>query len=196
MCWASSCRTGLVTLSWQRRPSAPFENIFGIVISLPCVSPMYPPFWMDRPGSTKSFFTISGDRANSAVGMLFVASAQAIDTAILFPNSFRAALIAALAGCKRRVGYARYCRNMLLTDRLSPRRGPQSTCKPTPMIDDYNRLVQKIGVSCPSVRMELFTTPADEPRPAKFGIDSVCTMQMRSSASTPVEHSEHPSTGR
>ncbi len=26
---------------------------------------------------------------------------QAIDTAILFPNSFRAALIAALAGCKR-----------------------------------------------------------------------------------------------
>ncbi len=86
---------------------------------------------------------------------------RAIDAAILFPNSFRSALIALLGGCKRRIGFARYARNMLLTDRLYATRGPGGTFKPVPIINDYNLLVSKLGLS-PSLRMELFTTPADE----------------------------------
>src|SRR5262245_52719835 len=38
------------------------------------------------------------------------------DLAVLFPNSFRSALVAWLAGCRRRIGYARYGRSPLLTE--------------------------------------------------------------------------------
>lgn len=84
------------------------------------------------------------------------------DGAVLFPNSFRAALVARLAGCGRVVGFARYFRDGLLTDRLYPARGPAGRPKPTPVIDDYNRLARRVGTADPGHRMELFTTPADE----------------------------------
>src|SRR4051794_7477609 len=44
------------------------------------------------------------------------------DVAILFPNSFRSALTARLAGIRRRIGYDRYYRRWLLTDALPPER--------------------------------------------------------------------------
>ena len=34
--------------------------------------------------------------------------------------------------------------------------------KPSPVIDDYNRLAQAAGCPWPGYRMELFTTPTDE----------------------------------
>lgn len=43
---------------------------------------------------------------------------QRFDWAVLLPNSFRAALVARLAGAKRRFGYDRDGRGFLLTDRL------------------------------------------------------------------------------
>src|SRR5262245_13691060 len=43
---------------------------------------------------------------------------ERVDLAVLFVNSFRAALAAWLGGCRRRVGFARYGRGPLLTDRL------------------------------------------------------------------------------
>ncbi len=51
------------------------------------------------------------------------------DWAVLLPNSFRSALIARLAGAKRRIGYDRDGRGMLLTDRLpvTNRRGASDT---------------------------------------------------------------------
>lgn len=84
------------------------------------------------------------------------------DAAVLFPNSFRAAAAARLAGCRRVVGFARYFRDALLTDRLYPARGRAGQPKPTPVIDDYNRLARRLGTPDPGHRMELFTTPADE----------------------------------
>src|SRR5438876_2974026 len=39
-----------------------------------------------------------------------------VDLAVLFPNSFRSALVACLGRSRRRVGYARYGRSLLLTD--------------------------------------------------------------------------------
>src|SRR5438132_987374 len=41
-----------------------------------------------------------------------------LDLALLFPNSFRSAWVAWLGRCRRRVGYARYGRSLLLTERL------------------------------------------------------------------------------
>lgn len=87
---------------------------------------------------------------------------ESIDIAILFPNSFRSALVAWSAGCRRRIGFDRYFRRSLLTDPLDPLRDAKGRYVPTPIIDDYNRLVEKVGCTVPGHRMELFTTFADE----------------------------------
>src|SRR5438874_3280805 len=85
-----------------------------------------------------------------------------IDLAVLFPNSFRTALAARLAGCRRRVGFGRYGRSFLLTDVLEPKRDARGALVPTPALDDYNRLAEAAGCAPPGRRLELFTTPADE----------------------------------
>src|SRR5947209_5808120 len=85
-----------------------------------------------------------------------------IDLAVLFPNSFRTAFTAWVGGCRRRVGYARSGRSVLLTDRLLPVRDGWGRRLPSPIIDDYNRLAQEVGCARPGYRLELFTTPRDE----------------------------------
>jgi heptosyltransferase-2 len=79
-----------------------------------------------------------------------------IDLAVLFPNSFRTALIAWLSGCRRRVGYGRYLRSWLLTDVLPAKLAP------SPVLDAYNALARHVGCPDPGTRMELFTLPEDE----------------------------------
>ena len=54
-----------------------------------------------------------------------------LDVAVLFANTFRSALVAALAGCKRRIGVNRHGRGIFLTDRLEPMRGPSGRLTPT-----------------------------------------------------------------
>jgi len=88
--------------------------------------------------------------------------AEQVDAAVLFPNSLRPALLAKLAGCRRIVGFARYFRHLVLTDRLYPVRGPRGELKPHPALLDYNRLAMELGATDPGVRMELFTTANDE----------------------------------
>jgi heptosyltransferase-2 len=87
---------------------------------------------------------------------------QQVDWAILFPNSFRAALVAWLAGCRRIIGFNRYGRRWMLSDSLDPLWGAGGRPLPTPIIDDYNRLAERAGCPWPGYRMELFTTAADE----------------------------------
>ena len=85
-----------------------------------------------------------------------------IELAVLFPNSFRSGLVARLGGCKRRIGFHRDGRGWMLTDRIESIRDEHRKFKPSPVIDDYNRLAHAAGCSWPGHRMELFTTPADE----------------------------------
>jgi heptosyltransferase-2 len=82
--------------------------------------------------------------------------------AVLFPNSFRSALLAWLGGCRERIGYVRYGRGPLLTQGLEPVRDKAGRLKPSPVIDAYNRLAEAAGCPRPSHRMELFTTGRDE----------------------------------
>jgi heptosyltransferase-2 len=83
------------------------------------------------------------------------------DAAVLFSNSLRVALLARLGGCGRIVGYARYGRGFLLTDRLEYKTDSHGRFIPSPIIDDYNRLAVALGSNEPGHKLELFTTPAD-----------------------------------
>jgi heptosyltransferase-2 len=85
-----------------------------------------------------------------------------IELVVLLSNTFRSALTAWLGGCRRRVGYARYCRSLLLTDALPPVRNDFGQRKPSPVLDAYNLLAERAGCPRPNRLMELFTTSADE----------------------------------
>jgi heptosyltransferase-2 len=87
---------------------------------------------------------------------------ERIDLAILFPNSFRSALIAWLGRCRRRIGYRRNGRAWLLTDALEPVRDHGGRLKPSPVLDAYNRLAARAGCVHSSPRMDLYTTDRDE----------------------------------
>jgi heptosyltransferase II len=93
---------------------------------------------------------------------------ERLDAAVLFPNSFRPALLARLAGARQIVGFARYFRDPLLTRRLHPARGRDGRPKPVPVLDDYNRVVRLLDVPDPGRRMELFTTAPDEAAAERF----------------------------
>ena len=104
----------------------------------------------------------SGPRPQRLFAVARKLRANRPDAAILFPNSFRTALLARLGGCERIVGFARYGRSLLLTDRLHHTTDTRGQFVPTPVIDDYNRLAMALGTPDPGHRMELFTTRADE----------------------------------
>lgn len=106
--------------------------------------------------------TNGGPWSQSVVAVAAELRRAAIDVAILMPNSFRSALTAWLGGCRRRVGYSRFGRSLLLTDALPPIRDELKRLKPSPVLDAYNLLAERVGCSRLSRRMELFTTPADE----------------------------------
>ena len=107
-------------------------------------------------------FDQSGPFQNRAASVIRQLRRERIDAAVLFPNSFRTAAIAALGRCQRRVGFDRYGRGVLLTDHLYPVRDTRGIYAPHPTIDDYNRLVLPLGVPDPGHDMVLFTTATDE----------------------------------
>jgi heptosyltransferase-2 len=89
-------------------------------------------------------------------------SAERIDLTVLFPNSFRAALVAYLGGCRRRIGFSRYARSWMLTDRLLPESDARGNRLPSPVIDAYNRLAVRAGCPPPGHRMELAISQRDQ----------------------------------
>lgn len=103
-----------------------------------------------------------GPRSQRLLAVAAKLRANRPDAAILFSNSLRTALIARLGGCRRVVGFARYGRGWLLTDRLYHRTDERGRFVPSPVIEDYNRLARALGTADPGLRMQLFTTWADE----------------------------------
>lgn len=86
------------------------------------------------------------------------------DLALLLTNSFSSALVVALGRVPRRIGYAGGGRELLLTESLPT---PQSTARhrlPTPMVEHYGRLLDRLGVPRGSHRTRLATTPEEEDR--------------------------------
>ncbi len=83
---------------------------------------------------------------------------EEFDTAVLLPNSLRAAWMARLSGAKHRFGLDRDGRGWLLTDRIAPK--PKS--EPHPVIDEYLRIAERLGCRALSREMELATSENDE----------------------------------
>jgi heptosyltransferase-2 len=84
------------------------------------------------------------------------------DLAVLLPNSFRSALVSRLAGIRRRLGYERHGRGILLTDVLHHTVDAVGRRLPSPIVDTYLNLARHLGCPVESNRLELATTPADE----------------------------------
>jgi len=84
------------------------------------------------------------------------------DRAILLTNSFSSALVVALARIPRRAGYRGGGRGMLLTESLSHPREAGRHRLPTPMVEYYFRLLEKIGVPRGDHHYRLATTDEDE----------------------------------
>lgn len=102
-----------------------------------------------------------GKRRGGIVQLLRRLRLAAFDTAILFQNSFRSALVARLAGVRRRIGYSREARGWLLTDRLLPLKQGREFM-PAPMVDYYRALVGAAGCMVSDPRLQLIATPDDE----------------------------------
>ncbi len=114
--------------------------------------------WFDQ----QILFDKGGGWRQGSLAVAWQLRRQRPGLAVLFPNSFRPALVAWLAGYRRRIGYRRYARGPLLTDALEPIRDEKSRIKPSPIIDAYNLLARTAGCPDPGYQMELFTSAADE----------------------------------
>ncbi|MCA9244025.1 MAG: lipopolysaccharide heptosyltransferase II [Phycisphaerales bacterium] len=88
-------------------------------------------------------------------------STEKYDTAILFTNSWRSALLTRAARIPRRVGYAREARGWLLTDKLYHMR-ENGRFVPSPITPDYARLVEQLGISVNDRKLRLDVTDAHE----------------------------------
>jgi heptosyltransferase-2 len=83
------------------------------------------------------------------------------DLAVLLPNSFRVALMAAMAGVGRLAGYARDGRGWLLDDAIAPPRDTQGGFLPVSAVDYYIALAESLGARCDDRRIRLAATEAD-----------------------------------
>ncbi len=79
---------------------------------------------------------------------------HARDLAVLFPHSFRAAVLAVLAGARRRIGYDRNGRGFLLTDRVPPYR-EEGRIQPVYMGREYLDLLAPLGCEDDGAGLEL-----------------------------------------
>lgn len=117
--------------------------------------------WMDELRFWPSRGPSRPKRRKSFLGFAAELRENRYDIAILFANSFRSGLLSRLAGIKRRVGYDREGRGLLLTDKLLPEKA-NGKFVPVPMIRYYNAIARYLGCrECPELP-ELFTTVEDE----------------------------------
>jgi heptosyltransferase-2 len=80
------------------------------------------------------------------------------DLAVMLPNSLRSAWLCWRSGAKRRLGFNRDGRGILLTDALPVPNKIAGGYEPMPMVDYYAELVKAVGCDHPGDQLRLFTT--------------------------------------
>jgi heptosyltransferase-2 len=84
--------------------------------------------------------------------------AQHFDLAIMLPNSLRSAWLCFRAGAKRRVGFNRDGRGLLLTDRIPVPNRTKGGYEPLPLCDYYAVLAEALGMPHPGDGLTLYLT--------------------------------------
>lgn len=111
---------------------------------------VYWPSGGSRPLRRQGFLGLAGELRD-----------RRFDLALLLTNSFRSALLVRLAGIRRRAGYDREGRGLLLTDKLLPHKF-DGKYVPLSMIRYYNAIARYLGCRECMERPELFTTSEQE----------------------------------
>ncbi|MEM6334177.1 MAG: glycosyltransferase family 9 protein, partial [Planctomycetota bacterium] len=97
------------------------------------------------------------------------------DVAVVLPNSWRAGLLVWLGGAKRRVGYDRDGRGVLLTDRLIPRK-EGGRYVPVPTLDYYLGIARYLGAEVTDASMRVATLAGEDARAAEVLGNAECRM--------------------
>lgn len=116
--------------------------------------------WLDR---TILYQPRAKDRQRRGWRLVQQLRAERFNTILLLTNSFRTGLLAWASGARRRIGFDRYGRGVLLTERLYHHR-EQGRFVPSPVIDEYHKLAAKLGCPPDSYQIELGTLAEDESR--------------------------------
>ena len=80
---------------------------------------------------------------------------------VFFKNSFGSALTAFWAGIPQRIGYARDCRSLFLSQRIHPAKDTDGRFKPMPMIDYYLTLAAHLSCETADKHTELSVDAED-----------------------------------
>ncbi len=84
--------------------------------------------------------------------------AQRFDLAVMLPNSLRVAWTCWRAGARRRIGFNRDGRGLLLSDRLPVPNRRDKGYEPMPLVDYYAHIAAALGAEHPGDQLRLFTT--------------------------------------
>ena len=88
--------------------------------------------------------------------------ARNFDLAVMLPNSLRSAWLCFRSGAKRRVGFKRDGRGLLLTDPIAVPNRTRDGYEPMPLCDYYAVLAESLGMEHPGDGLQLFLTEADD----------------------------------
>lgn len=155
--WLGDCVMAMPTLRALRGlyPEAHITALMGAVVR-PIVDANP---WINRTITVRSKRKGKSDgRRGGPIRLAARLAAGEFDTAVILPNSFRSALVTAMAKIPHRVGYDRDGRGVLLTDRLLARRTLEGFV-PVPTRDYYLGLARYLGCTDPDPTMQLFTRP-------------------------------------
>ncbi len=94
--------------------------------------------------------------------LLAALRAQKFDLAVMLPNSLRSAWLSFRSGARRRVGFNRDGRGLLLTDRVPVPNRANGSYEPMPLCDYYAVLAEALGMGHPGDGLQLFLTEADD----------------------------------
>ncbi|XOV83517.1 MAG: lipopolysaccharide heptosyltransferase II [bacterium] len=111
----------------------------------------------------------SAEHKSARAAFIRALRAENFDLAVLLPNSFSSAWLAFRSGAKRRVGFNRDGRGLLLTDRIRvPNKRPNKTeapnpgsFEPMPLVQYYAFLAAALGCEPPGDQLQLVTQEAD-----------------------------------
>ena len=85
--------------------------------------------------------------------------AQQFDLAVMLPNSLRSAWLCYRSGAKRRLGFNRDGRGLLLTDKVAVPNRIKGGYQPMPLCDYFAVLAASLGMEHPGDQLTLYLTP-------------------------------------